>query len=168
MPGIKFILNGIAGVLKKVTDEQLKIKGAIAAAVYQEALDLDNRSVKECPVDYGTLRRSHYAAPPPNLDRPVAQVGYGTDYAVYVHEDTSKKHKDPTKSLFLKDPFDVTKTGYAERLAARAKENLANGVTLASVGSHGTPVEPTYEGRGHKGGDKGRKATGKGPKVKVA
>lgn len=164
--GFTVTVRGIEEVLKKLSEKQDKIKGAIAAAVYQEALDLEARSVKQVPVDYGTLRRSHYVAPPDNLNNPTAQAGYGTDYAVYVHEKTEVHHEPPGKAMYLKDPLDETKNGYKERLAKRAKQNLEAGVTLSSVAKT-APTSPSNEGSGHRKEDKARGGTGKGPRLKL-
>jgi hypothetical protein len=119
-------------------------KAAVAAAVYQEAVQVANVSVKQVPVDTGRLRASFWLAPPESLDNPVVRAGYGTDYALYVHERTDVSHAkrqkgggmaESGKAKFLEDPINDAKSGWADRVAERAKENIKNGVGLSGCKS---------------------------------
>lgn len=123
-------LDEVLAAMKHLLERQ---KEAIAAAIYQEAAACMAESLKQCPVDSGRLRQSHFVAPPQDLDDPVAQVGYGAAYGVYVHERTDLKHNEPTKDHFLSDPLTLSTEGYAGRLTKRAQENLNRGVDRGSV-----------------------------------
>jgi len=74
-------------------------------------------SAREVPVRTGQLRRSgtnNGNAPPDMEGGPSNTIdamggvyvdfGYGTLYAVYVHENLEARHKPPTKAKFLEDP----------------------------------------------------------------
>jgi len=118
-------------------------KRALAAAIYQEGFALLAESVKECPVDKGRLRASGYVSPPVDAENPAATVGYGTDYAIYVHERTELRHP-VGKAKFLSDPMNRRLSGYQQRIAARTQENYRSGVGVDAI-----PVEaPTTPGGG--------------------
>lgn len=123
-------LSDLVAALKHI---ETRYKEAIAAAVYQEACAVMAVSLQQVPVDVGRLRQSHYVAPAEDIDNPVAQVGYGSSYGVYVHERTDLKHNAPTKDHFLSDPLAATTAGYSERLSKRIEENMKRGIDRAST-----------------------------------
>ena len=49
-------------------------------------------SVRRTPVDTGRLRSTAYVAPPSMVEPGVVEMGYGTQYAVAVHERTEVAH----------------------------------------------------------------------------
>ena len=62
-------------------------------------------SLEEVPVRTGQLRRSGAVNEPRKQGRKIViEFGYGTDYAVYVHENLNNRHKPPTKAKYLEDP----------------------------------------------------------------
>ncbi len=124
---------GLPELAKALEKFAKRVKDAAAAAVYQEACQVMGESVKECPVDKGRLRQSNYVAPPQDLDNPTAQVGYGAEYGVYVHERTDLKHNAPTKDHFLSDPMIRALEGYTERLNKRTQRNIEKNVGLGNT-----------------------------------
>lgn len=68
------------------------IPEAVMIGVYAlgEAILAD--ATERTPVDTGRLRDSGYCAPPQKVDGQRVEVGFGTDYAVAVHERTGVSH----------------------------------------------------------------------------
>lgn len=130
---------GLDEIIKGIEKRSLWVRGALVAALYQEGLDLDAKSVRLCPVDTGRLRSTHFVSPPVNKNRPRVEVGYGTNYALYVHED----HKP-----FLRTAAEEAQTGYEARLAKRTWDNFNRKIT-SPVLSASTPKAPK-EGAGGK------------------
>jgi hypothetical protein len=59
-------------------------------------------------------------------------VGYGTDYAVYVHERTEPRHT-VGEAKFLEKAVSERSAGYAKRLGDRVRENAEKGVTVRAI-----------------------------------
>lgn len=127
-------IRGLDEVIKAMAHLAKRQKEALAAAEYQEAASVMLESLKECPVDSGRLRQSHYVAPADDLDNPIVQVGYGARYGLVVHERGDLKHGAPTKDHFLSDPIARVSEGYGQRIAKRTQQNLNTGVDRKSVG----------------------------------
>ncbi len=87
--GITEAVNNLAALARDLGD-------AIPAALYQEAQDIMRESKHQVPVAHpslsgysgGRLRASGYVAPPQKDEqgKDYVELGYGTDYALYVHE----------------------------------------------------------------------------------
>jgi hypothetical protein len=131
---------GVREFIKAVEHSKAGYERAFAAALYQEGLALHAASVPQVPVEYGRLRASGYVSPPTGVDNPEVEVGYGTDYAVYVHERTELRHK-VGKAKFLSDPMNERQNGYAERLAKRTQQNFERGVGMDAIPKT-APSEP--------------------------
>ena len=98
-----------------------------AAALYIEGQSVLAKSQRLVPVEFGRLRATGIVAPPENRKgKPFVTVGYGTEYAIYVHEKKAK-HKPPTQWKYLTTALDDVAKGYIERLAKRIKELVASG-----------------------------------------
>lgn len=118
---------------------------ALAAAVYQEGLAIEANATKRTPVDTGRLRATHYVTPPVRQgDRLVVEVGYGTEYAVYVHEVTDAAH-GTGEAKFLEKAMNERASGYLERLARRAKKNVLEGKGMVAL-SATVPQRPQDPG----------------------
>jgi hypothetical protein len=103
------------------------VNEAIGAAIYEEAQDIISKSVPLVPVDSGRLRASHYVAPPKDSSKgPTVEMGYGTTYAIPVHERTDVRHVTG-QAKYLEQPVAAAKSGYASRIAERTRKNLRSG-----------------------------------------
>lgn len=129
-----------AAVERRMLEVARRYPEAGATAVYQEALALLAESKQEVPVQYGTLRRSGYADAPSGVDDPHCVVGYGTNYALPVHERIEVFHP-VGKSKFLIDPMLRRAAGYKERMTKRIAQNVRDGVTLGDVSGGGGSSE---------------------------
>lgn len=154
-------LKGKDSVVRKLLEATDRLKGAAAAALYQEGLALDAEAVKRTPVDTGRLRASHYVSPPVQEGSGLTvEVGFGTEYAVYVHEMTGapmvqdedgtwQRAHGPAKLIkfraagtgakFLQNAMNDRSAGFLERVQKRIRKNLRSGVTSAVL----DPAVPT-------------------------
>ena len=127
------VIKGLAELAKAI-DEQTKLhEGALGAALYQEALELDAHAVGQMPVDTGRMRATHYVTQPQSdSDGRVVEAGVGTDYAVYVHEREEIPH-EVGNAKFYEIPLNEMREGYTERIKERTEANLKAGVTMPPV-----------------------------------
>lgn len=116
-------VRGGKQVLRNLEKYARKYPEATAEAVHEEALLLEAESIKEAPVDTGRMRASSFTKPPQDKNNPVATVGYGTKYAIYVHEREELNHTTG-KAKFLIDPFRRLMRDYGNRLARRIKRRV--------------------------------------------
>lgn len=139
--GIK--IKGLQALAKAYNKAITDAVEATKAAVYQEALDIDRAAVNLVPVDDGFLKGSHYVTRPDSNGE--VQVGFGTDYAVPVHDRTEVYHKIG-QANYLKEPLDKATAGWAGRVAKRARNNLSGNVRIGRVGGT-APQRPNSRGR---------------------
>ncbi len=124
----------------------------LGKALYAEANDIVNASVDLVPVDTGTLKGSHYVAPPQRegsvisvtfgYGGPAARInpksGESSDaYALYVHEDLEANHPRGGQPKYLEQPFLEAQEGMADRISARLR-----GFGLGGQSSETSPEEP--------------------------
>lgn len=128
-------LKRVLGRMNKIADT---VPGAAGAALYAEAANIMRVSLRQAPVDFGLLRRSHYITLP---RRGQVELGYGASYAVFVHEITENFHEPPTKAKYLEDPINAALPGMPKRLAIRAAKLLGKSVVIAPV----APTRPQEE-----------------------
>ncbi len=120
--------------------------GALTAALYQMGFAIMGRSKRLVPVDTGRLRASGYVAPPVGgALEPVVEIGYGTNYAVPVHERTEVNHP-VGQAMFLKKAVDDLSQGFARKVATLGAENLRRGRSVSAI--------PAQEPTRPKGGKK--------------
>jgi hypothetical protein len=126
-------VTGLREIVKALDAAHKKTRGALGAAIYQEGFAIMRDAKVYCPVDTGRLRASGYVAPPESLEDPKVAVGFGTDYALAVHERVEVFHPNG-QPLFLKRAVDEHSAGYAERIAKRTEDNIKSGKTVAAKG----------------------------------
>lgn len=94
-----------------------RYRRAVGGALLLEASRIEAVSIREVPVDTGRLRATAFVTPPDTTIRAVSvQFGYGTEYAVPVHERTEVQHRTG-KAKFLSDPVNAAESGAARRIA---------------------------------------------------
>ena len=97
---------------------------AVAAGMYETGLAIIADAVKRTPVDFGRLRASHYVTrPEPSTRGPRLELGFGTDYAVPVHENLQARHV-VGEARFLKRAIDAASGSFLRDLTARAEKHL--------------------------------------------
>jgi hypothetical protein len=138
-------LKGLVSVEKKLRELAEQIPRAVGAAMYQEGAAIAALAVEKAPVDTSRMRASAYVTPPTQTGAgPVVEVGFGTEYAVYVHERTELRHPSG-EAKFLEKALDARTSGYMERLAKRALLNAARGVGMGSLPASGFPPAPQLD-----------------------
>jgi hypothetical protein len=107
-----------------------------------------NEAIKITPVAKkhgGTLRGSRYVSPPRKGDKsPEVDLGFGTKYAIYVHEmDENVNWSRPGSGpKFLERPMLSAKSGYVNRLAKRTQANYSAGVLMGALAKGEHPKKP--------------------------
>lgn len=96
--------------------------GVVGDAMYQEAGSIAKASQEQCPVEYGRLRASFFMAQTGTTEKPKVLLGYGTDYAVYVHERMGLRHP-VGKAKFLEDPIIAARPTWVRNIWARANKS---------------------------------------------
>ncbi len=137
-------VTGAKEVLAAIKKNSEWVRGSLAAAIYQEGTEIDRKSVRLVPVDTGRLRATHFVSLPFDKINPKVILGYGTNYAIYVHERSDLKHRAPTQYKFLEQPFREAKAGYKARLGKRTWALYKRGVKTAIA--TGTPTQPQDKG----------------------
>ena len=105
------------------------LQHALAAALYDEAVKIMNKSQKLVPVGPGKVRggkfiaggelkRSARVAAPKTLKRPESNLSYNTVYALRQHEEHSSKSK------YLERPILASQRGLKRRLNTGIKKHL--------------------------------------------
>lgn len=96
----------------------------IGIFAFGEAILAD--ATERCPVDTGRLRTSGYCAPPRRAGRNRIEVGFGTDYAVPVHERTDVSH-DKGEPKFLTKAVANQLPQALEIIARNAEKHIERG-----------------------------------------
>jgi hypothetical protein len=98
-------VNGAKAIEAALTRHKLKSVKGLRAGLFRAGLFLQRESQKLVPVDTGILRQSaNTRAEGSGFDVAVV-VSYGTDYALYVHENLEAQHVPGKSAKFLETPF---------------------------------------------------------------
>lgn len=100
-------VKGVAELRRMLKKKQREHSRKFAIGVKRAGLWLLRESMKIVPVDTSALKNSA-----PNVTRAdgmgwdtVMTVGYGQEYAIYVHEDLNARHKPGKVAKFLETPL---------------------------------------------------------------
>lgn len=96
---------------RALTEKGLR-KGLLRAGLF-----LQRESQKIVPIDKGVLRNSANTRLEGKGLEVAAIVSYGTEYAIYVHEDLEAKHKEGKQAKFLEQPLRDKRARLAEIVA---------------------------------------------------
>ena len=115
-------------------------KEGIRAALYLVAQKLMRRSIALTPVDTGRLRATAFVALPQDSGgKFTCRMGYGTNYAVYVHE-LNNRHRPPTSNKYLATALREASSTFKADITKYAKNAIATGQFVGSGGA--MPTEP--------------------------
>lgn len=119
--------SGFQTALQGLKDAEDLFPEAVGVGLYLEGEQIMSQSKRETPVDTGRLRSTGYVAPPVRRGTQILVVlGYGTNYAVFVHENLQARHK-VGKAKYLQDPLEAAYVGLGMRVAKRAAEYIERG-----------------------------------------
>ncbi len=97
-------LTGVGKVVRELRKGGKKKREALARGMMRAGLFLQRESQKIVPVDTGALRNSAFTRKTGTPRRPQVSVGYTVDYAIFVHENLSARHKAGKQAKFLEAP----------------------------------------------------------------
>lgn len=112
---------------------------AVLKGLYEEAAIIFARSQEMVPVDTGRLMQSGVMGVTSNaIAGPQVSIGYGTNYAVPVHERTEldegrRARGSDRRSKYLEIPFDEQLPGMLSRVAARTEQRLEVGASNSEL-----------------------------------
>ena len=130
---VRIELTGTEELSRELKRLQRAYPEAAAAALYAEGMAIMALAQKKTPVDTGRLRATGYVAPPvKDAQGHIVELGFGTDYGIYVHERT-ESHHPVGEAKFLENAINARKAGWAERLAKRIKENVERGIGVTAL-----------------------------------
>lgn len=131
------MIKGVAGMVSTLQKIAAKFPDRVAAAMYTEGQVEMTESKRRCPVDTrpnasypytkaphpGQLRASGFVHDPERRGRQLTvTLSYGTDYAVYVHENPDAFHP-VGQWKYLESVLNESRGHMAERLARRIDLN---------------------------------------------
>jgi len=151
--------------LRRLGAPKGEIERALGAALYQEGLSIIRKAVKRTPKDTGRLRSSQYVELP-NMKflGPTVTLGFGTDYALAVHERVEVFHEHGGPK-YLESSVNEAIGDYAARVGRRMFRNWGNKLFLVTpasgVNTKKTEGKPTSKSKWGKGSKRKRKGAGK-------
>lgn len=114
-------MDDLRRALDKAGDRALD---GLEFGVVKEASDVMNEARNEVPVDTGRLKASGTVLPPEKGGTKVSvEFGFGTDYAVFVHENLTASHETGS-AKFLERPFLARGNQIPANLAAAVRAYL--------------------------------------------
>lgn len=112
---------------------------AVLKGLYEEGAQIFERSQDMVPVDTGRLMQSGVLGVTSSfLSGPEVAIGYGTNYALPVHERTEldegrRARGSDRRSKYLEIPFNEQIPGLLQRVAARTEERLLVGAPASEM-----------------------------------
>ena len=147
----RFFKAGFFGrrkALREIEALRKRYPSAAAAAIYEKGHAIDADAVPLTPIELSPLRKSHYVSPPTNIRNPVVEVGFGTDYALPVHEREDLRHTPPTRAKFLEAALQMHEPGYLRWIADRTRSNAKRRRGIKSIPARAPkrPVDTSDDG----------------------
>lgn len=144
MAGIN--LRGLQALQRGMRVVGRRYENAAGGALYLQGSRTIAESVPLTPVDTNDLRASAFVSSPSiRAGRLTVRMGYGTDYAVPVHERTKVFHKVGA-AKFLRIPFDNQKRRAARNIALDTKRLFIEGRGFGDI-NHPFPTKPKLTSR---------------------
>lgn len=130
---VEFEFTGIEEMIQQLRRAARDYPAAGAQALYEEGFRIEADAVKNTPVKSGRLRSTAYVAPPVDDGKSIrVTIGYGTDYAVPVHERT-EAHHPVGEAKFLEHAMDRASNNALERIGRRIQELVESGRGVAPL-----------------------------------
>lgn len=99
------------------------LKG-LRKGLFTAGLFLQRESQKIVPIEFAVLKNSANTRPEGTGAKTSVVVSYGTDYAVFVHEDLEARHKPGKQAKFLEQPL----RDHRERIREIVVEGIIEGM----------------------------------------
>lgn len=126
-------IKGIAKTQQRLRAVNKTAPEAIIVGMMALGERIMSDAVARCPVDTGRLRQSAYVAPPQVTgERDSVELGFGTGYAVDVHERTEVRHESG-EAKFLEKAVMKKGVGQLHFIADQAEAYIARGASSPST-----------------------------------
>jgi hypothetical protein len=130
-------VKGLDKIKAAIKNNEQWIAESLGRALFDEAWAIMRKSQRLVPVDKNFLRNSKVVLPPQFIGKKIqVAMGYGMNYAIYVHErvysvaggssrsggiviGTFVKHEPPTQAKYLEVPLEKAREGYVDRINQR-------------------------------------------------
>lgn len=116
-------VHGLAELASRFRALSADVVNDAEAEIEESLQKLMEDSQELCPVKTGALRDSAYFNVTRQGDRVSGEVGYSADYALEVHEDTTREHATGT-AKFLETPFVAGQDEVVKAIGERVKESV--------------------------------------------
>lgn len=98
-------VTGLKKLEKQFGKAKAKYVKGYRRGLIKAGLFLQREAMLLCPVDKGVLRATANTRHEGEGADIVVIVSFGTNYAIFVHEDLNAKHKPGKQAKFLEQPF---------------------------------------------------------------
>lgn len=115
-------ITGVKSVKEALRKHRQASARGMGKGLRRAGLFLQRESMKLAPIDTGVMRASASTIASGKGLATVVAVGYGTDYAIYVHENLEAQHKPGKTAQFLTGPLITHKDKLGE-IVAKAIED---------------------------------------------
>ena len=133
-------LSGLREVQQGLKKYAKKYPAATGHAIYTEGFEIQREAQRRAPVEFAVLRTSAYTTVP-DLKNVVAEVGFGTQYAVRQHEETTWHHPRGGEAKYLENAINMRSGGMLQRLRDYIMKLVERGVeTLPAPMGNTRPV----------------------------
>ena len=127
MGKLKLTITGTDQIARKLRALASHTPESIVIGMYALAERIAADAVRRTPVDTGRLRSSGYVAPPSQTgNKNKLEIGFGTDYAVAVHERTDVTH-EVGEAKFLEKAVMAKAKGSLSFIAKHAQRFVEKG-----------------------------------------
>ena len=117
----KLKTTGTKKLVRALKTESRRLERAEGQALLDEAHEIMGESKLMVPVDTGVLINSGAVLPPEKRPGGITvRLGYGTEYALPVHEDLHAFH-EVGGPLYLEIPFNKRLSGWRKRIADKVR-----------------------------------------------
>jgi len=135
------VRDDLQRILRKLDAEEVRRHEALRTGIYMVAAKLLRSSIRMVPVDTGRLRATAYVTLPTMGNHIKCRLGYGTNYAVYVHERTNAHHRPPTRSHYLSIPLQKARATFVSDVARYARRALESNSFIGGAEFPETPTD---------------------------
>lgn len=116
--------KGVQSLLRKIDRLQKGYSRGVERGVYKAGLFLQRESQKIVPVLTGNLRLSAFTRKEGKGTGTQVRVGYTANYAVFVHENLTARHKPGKQAKFLETPAREKRDEIAAIIANEIRQSV--------------------------------------------
>lgn len=122
MTGMTGNVNNLDAVLKAMRKENKRRGVAMERGLVKGGLRIQRESQKIVPIDTSALKNSARTRKEGKGHKTQVTVSYGTEYAVFVHEDLTARHAPGKTAKFLEIPVRRLQKEIAQDIRAEVRK----------------------------------------------